>query len=297
MTRRAVWPTVAAVVFIALIGAAVWALLPRGDSAGQRAQWYLDALAAGDLKAVEATGVDVPEQTASAFLAADAYMEDVTIASVSESEGTALVEAEFTLAGERVHAQWELMLEQGRWVPAVSTLGAVIVDAGPGAGAIGDALLTREAEQPLLPAEYTITAAPSDYLQGSATVRVMPGSRQEVALKTELHPDAAARAAEQFDEYLATCTAPADQVPASCGIAIPSAGDIASVDGIRYRIEKAPVLSLDLGVFRADGGVLVATVYGTNTAGVETTMTYRTENWSLRGDVAFTGEDIVLSVW
>jgi hypothetical protein len=43
--------------------------------------------------------------------------------------------------------------------------------------------------------------------------------------------------------------------------------------------------------------VIVATVTGTALDGSAKSITYRSTNWSLRGDVTFEDDDIVLSVW
>lgn len=115
--------------------------------------------------------------------------------------------------------------------------------------------------------------------------------------------DAMERVQQKFDEHLATCLEPAAEVPESCGIAIPWAADLAVVTRVEYHVEQAPVLTLAPSptlapsTFRADDGVLIATVIGTGLDGAPRTMTYRTENWMLRGDVLTEHGDIELSVW
>lgn len=106
-----------------------------------------------------------------------------------------------------------------------------------------------------------------------------------------------ARAQQQLDDHLEDCTRPADESPASCGIQIPWAADFTAVDGIRFRIEQPPVLTLTPPTFRADDGVLVATVTGVGLDGATKTLTYRTENWMLRGDVIVKRGGVVLTVW
>jgi hypothetical protein len=106
-----------------------------------------------------------------------------------------------------------------------------------------------------------------------------------------------ALAQQRLDALLEACTQPASEVPAACGIRIPWAADFAVVDGIRYRIEEPPVLTVTLPTFRADEGVLVATVTGTGRDGAAKTAPYRTENWMLRGDVTVKRAGIVLSAW
>lgn len=110
-------------------------------------------------------------------------------------------------------------------------------------------------------------------------------------------PEAAQRAQQRLDEHLEDCTEPAAEAPPFCGIAIPWAADFASVTGIRYRIEQAPALTLTPPTFRADDGILIATVTGTGLDGAAKTFTYRTENWMLRGDVDVTANDVTLSPW
>lgn len=110
-------------------------------------------------------------------------------------------------------------------------------------------------------------------------------------------PEATALAQQVFDEHLAECTEPAAQTPDACGIEIPWAADFASVAGFRYRIEQAPVLTLAPPTFRADDGILVATVTGVGLDGAPKTLTYRTENWMLRGDVTVKSGDVALDVW
>ncbi len=110
-------------------------------------------------------------------------------------------------------------------------------------------------------------------------------------------PEATALAQRQLDARLATCTEPAAEAPESCGIAIPWAADFAAVEVIHYRIEKTPELTLTPPTFRADDGILVATVTGTGLNGTAKTLTYRTENWMLRGDVRAKRAGILLEPW
>lgn len=105
------------------------------------------------------------------------------------------------------------------------------------------------------------------------------------------------RAQAQFETHLEACTEPATEAPAACGITIPSAADFTAVGSIRYRIEQEPVLTLTPPTFRADDGILVATVMGTGLDGAAKTLTYRTENWMLRGAVSVKGGEVELEVW
>ncbi|MGO2683459.1 hypothetical protein [Microbacterium sp.] len=130
-------------------------------------------------------------------------------------------------------------------------------------------------------------AAPAD---GGQSTPAPESEAPEVADADEL-------AQQQLDELLEQCTQPAAEPPPSCGIRIPWAADFAAVDSIQYRIEQAPVLTFAPPTFRADDGILVATVAGTAVDGAEKTMTYRTENWMLRGDADVTDDSVVLEPW
>lgn len=117
------------------------------------------------------------------------------------------------------------------------------------------------------------------------------------AAETVSGAEATELAQKQLDEHLTECTRPAPEPPPSCGIRIPWQADFTAVDEIRYRIEQTPTVMLAPPSFRADDGILVATVSGTGMDGAAETMTYRTENWMLRGDVSIKGDEVVLSPW
>lgn len=300
MKRRIAWIVGGAAVAILLAAGAVWLLLPRDGGAEEQALAYLQALEKGDLAAVEATGVEVSAEVASAFAAASGHISEVTVASSVEEDSSTTVHASYVLADEQHEAEITMTERAGRWVPDAETaFGAARVDAP---AAIGDAVLAADSAIALLPAEYEVLASPTAFLEGSTTILVAPGSTQDFALEAALRADATAFAQEQLDEYLAACTQDAAEVAASCGIALPWAADFSAVHSISYRIEQAPVLSLTPTSFHASEGVLIATVTGTDTGtdideGSTKSMSYRTSSWALRGDVTFTAEDIVLTVW
>lgn len=104
-------------------------------------------------------------------------------------------------------------------------------------------------------------------------------------------------AQQQLDEHLEDCTVDADAIPEGCGIRIPWGTEFAAVDGIRFRIDRLPELEITDDGFVADGGILIATVSGTGQDGAARTETYRTESWSLRGDVTVDGTEVDLDVW
>ncbi|MBW8764392.1 MAG: hypothetical protein JF592_17740 [Microbacterium sp.] len=109
---------------------------------------------------------------------------------------------------------------------------------------------------------------------------------------------AADRAQGELDAVLTACAESTESVPPEhCGISIPWGTEFAAVSGIRYRVEKLPMLELDGDSFTAGGGVLVATVTGTGQDGSPRTETYRTENWAVRGDVEISPEKVEIDIW
>lgn len=295
MKRRTRWligGAIVAAVGIAVL-ALVWFLIPRGTPEDQ-AMAYLQALANGDITAVEATGADVSPSTASAFADASDHISKGAVESSTTDGDAAAVVVTYQIAGDRHESTLTLSQRDGRWVPnAASALGSVQFSVPV---TIAGTVLPPD-NALLLPAVYDVSAAPEEFLDGSAAIEVLPGSSQEVDVDSTLRPVATDAAQMQLDEYLATCTKPAAEAPASCGIAIPWAADFSEVSEIRYRVEQRPIISLTASAFQADGGVLVATVAGTALDGSAKTFTYRTTNWGVRGDVTFTDDDIVLSVW
>ena len=293
MKRRAAWITAGSIAAMLVAAALIWFLIPRG-SAEDQALAYLRAVADGDVAAVEATGLDVPSATASAFADASDRLSKGAIESATADDQTAVVTVSFELAGTRHESTLKLSQREGRWVPdAATAFGSVHFTVPAGiAGTVlpADGVL-------LLPAVYDVSAAPAEFLDGSATVEVRPGITQEIDVDATLRPEATDTAQAQLDEHLAACTEPAAEVPPFCGLAIPWAADFSAVSEIRYRVEQTPVVTLAPSAFQADGGVLVATVAGTALDGSAKTLTYRSTNWSVRGDVTFTDDDIVLSVW
>lgn len=139
---------------------------------------------------------------------------------------------------------------------------------------------------------------------GGAALWVSQGSTDPPASTPAPSPvvTSAAPVAEQAqDELDALLTACAESTaaapPEHCGIRIPWGTEFASVTGIRYRIETMPTLVLDGGAFVAQGGVLVATVTGTGQDGAARTETYRTEDWTVRGDAVVDADGVELNVW
>lgn len=112
--------------------------------------------------------------------------------------------------------------------------------------------------------------------------------------------DVRAIAQRRLDDHLEECTAEGMRggvFPAECGIAIPWGTDFVRVDGGEFRIERLPVLEVIDDGFVAQAGVLVATLTGVGHDGAARTETYRTDTWSVRGDLTGKGEDLELTVW
>lgn len=127
-----------------------------------------------------------------------------------------------------------------------------------------------------------------------------PDSESTTTAAPVATPDTQAIAQRLLDDHLEDCTAEevtGDAAPQGCGIRIPWGTEFADVDGIRFRIERMPVLSLTDDGFVADDGVLVATVSGTGHDGAARVETYRTESWQLRGDLTVDGDEVDIDVW
>ncbi len=297
-----------AVVLAAVAAVGVWWFTSRPQSAEAAAVEYLRALEAGDYAAIEPllAGAADPSLEA-AFASADAYAGDARITDISEgADGGSTVRAEAVFAGEELDLSFVLTSSDGRWILTPDSLALLRVDTthggAPGGGDsvwIGDALVPTATDLALLPAVYRIEAAPRGILSGSATTpATSDGSVRTVAIDTTLSPEATAIAQAQLDGYLDACVAPAAQVPENCGIRIPWAADLTTLESIAFRIDERPVLALsaDATGFAATGGVLVATATGASRDGGSGAFTYRADDWAVRGSVAFVGDEMVLSV-
>lgn len=303
MKRRTAWATAGAVLFVVVAGLVLGGLLLRPDGTpADVAGSYLDALASGDGAAAVsllAEGAPPAEAFTAAFAGAAERVQDPAVDAVAESGATAVATVSYRLGDERTTADLDLSKTTGRWLLiAPAALGAVQADPALGSHvAIGAAVLPSGDPIRLLPAVYRVDAAPAELVSGSATAVVTAGGTSRLPVPASLKPAATARAGERLHELLATCTSPATAVPDGCGISIPWAADLASVTDIRYRVEREPELTVDGSSFLAASGVLVATVTGRAPDGAEKSVTYRTEDWSVPGDVTFTADDIQLSPW
>lgn len=303
MNRRRRWLIggAAGVVVIAA-GVWIWQSASRAPSAEEAAAGYLQALESGDPDAVEATGIAVSPTALEAFAVATALIEDAEVTAIRGVDGAEghdpTAEISFRLDDEPHTAELSLERIDGRWVVDASGLGTMTATATIGSSvSIGEARIPVAERTPLLPAAYALTAAPVTLLDGEGSLVVLPGEDSALTLETSLRPEATSAAQKHLDEHLTTCTAGLATPPEGCGIRIPWGTEFREVSEIRYRVEQLPTIALASTGFRADGGVLVATVTGTGQDGSARTTTYRTESWAVRGDVSFTAEDVVLSVW
>ena len=301
MSRRRWWLIggVVAVVIAAVAGVLIWQTSSRPPTAEEATTAYLRALESGDAAAIEATGIEVSTIAVDAFADAEELIDDAEVSAVAESDdGSATADVAFRLGGEEQTAQLRLSMVDGRWTVDSSALGTMTPTATVGAFiGIGDASFPVGEGAALLPAGYTISAAPASLLDGESTALVLPGEPADVALEVVLRPEATDAAQDQLDAHLETCTAPAQAAPEGCGIRIPWGTEFRAVSDIRYRIEQTPTVTLTATRFSADGGVLVSTVTGTGQDGAARTTTYRTESWSVRGDIAFTADGLELTPW
>lgn len=289
---------IAAALVLIAGGAWLWFATTRSSTPEEAALAYLQALESGDPEAVAGTGVEATETALTAFSAATALIDEPAVTRVRDTADGATAAVSFRLAGAVHEATLALRSVDGRWVVDATGLGALQATTDIGAAvAIGDTTVAMGEPAPLLPAVYTVSAAPTALLSGEAEVTVLPGETATAQITTELRDEATVAAQEQLDAHLAACTKPAPTPPEGCGIRIPWGTEFRAVTEFRYRIEQPPVLTLAGAAFTANGGVLVATVTGTGQDGSARTTTYRTDSWSLRGTVAFTADGLQLSAW
>ncbi len=293
---------IGAVLLAAVTATVVWWLSSRPGTADTAALAYLRALEAGDPEAVEALlGAPLDDTVRDAFASAEAYIAEARIASLDETtDGRAIVTADADIGGTAHGISFVLTERDGGWKVAPESLATLRVDTHPGDSVwLGDVLVPAGTDLDLLPARYAVEAAPRGILSGTATADALGDDEvQIVELEAALAPEATALAQEQLDAYVDTCTATAAEVPANCGIRVPWAADLTSVESIAFRIDERPVVALspDGTGFDATDGVIVATATGTSRSGGTESYTYRADDWALRGSVAFTGDEMVLSV-
>jgi hypothetical protein len=299
--RRTVLSLVAGVSAVVIVGGVTaWWLLSRSPGPDAAARAFLEALAEGDADTAIALVESPPDGLSDAFGGATGLLSDPMVQSVGSAEG-ALTRAEvaFTLDGTEHTASFGLVETPEGWRIATDALGAIVPTTTIGDSVrIGDALVPAPGSTGVLPALYAVTAAPTGLLDGQTTVAALPGETVDAAVEASLSPDATVLAQEQIDAYVTACTAPAPVVPDNCGLRVPWAADLATLDAIAFRVEASPVLVIaaDARTFAATQGSVVATATGTTREGSTASFTYRADDWALRGSIAFTGDEMVLSV-
>ena len=224
-----------------------WAL-SRPPSVEDAAEDYLRALSEGDYATIAAMIEPSPDAAAEAT-AADAFagasygtepeVEEIT----RVGDGAAGVRASLELGGDRHTVFFAMELRNGRWAVTSDYLGVLDVSTTVGDSVwVGDALVPV-GEVALLPAVYPVSPAP----RGDPHRRHRGRREQRRAGRpwrwTRPSPTTPARIAqEQLDAYLDDCTAAAATVPEACGIRIPWAADLATLEGLTYRIEQRPTV-------------------------------------------------------
>lgn len=306
MSRRRWWLIggAAGIVVAVAAGAWIWQATGRPATAEEAAVAYLRALESGDRAAVEATGAVVAPETLDAFSGATDLVEDAEVTSIRGDDSapvggaTATAEISFRLDDEEHTAELTLSPIDGRWVVDDSGRGSMTANPSIGSFAsVGEQTVPAGEAVSLLPAIYTVSAVPTELLDGESSVPVLPGDEVSLDIDVSLRAEATAAARKQLDDHLEACTAPSSTPPEGCGIRIPWGTEFRAVSEYRSRIEKLPTLALSGDAFSAEGGVLVTTVAGTGQDGAQRESTYRTDSWSVRGDVRFSADDVVLTAW
>ncbi|WP_404433693.1 hypothetical protein LG299_04070 [Microbacterium lacus] len=289
---------VGAFVLAAVGGVVVWSLSSRAPSAEEAADTYLRALSDGDAEAVRSLLEIEPEnfaQIESAFSSADAYLGDYTFEVFEDSSVRAEVDFDgepavvgFGLSegadGFRVTSDYLATLE------ATTTLGDSVT--------IGSTIFSTSEAAHLLPALYTVGAAPAELFSGDAAVVVTNENPVRVAVEASLSAEGIALIASQLDDYARACAEPGATVPENCGLRVPWAADLAALSAITFRIDQLPVLAVadDLASFAATDGIIVATAIGTTRDGASASFTYRADDWALRGVIELTNGRMALRV-
>ncbi|NYE19823.1 hypothetical protein [Microbacterium immunditiarum] len=306
MRRGAVIGIVAGALAAIAVGVALWWWLARPGGPGgpaDAAREFLSALESGDgERAVELLESAPPREAdvAAALDGAAARIEAATVERVSAGAGGATrADVAFDLAGESHEASFGLVETADGWRVAADALGTLTGETTIGDSiAVGDVIVPADAPFALLPAQYPVTAAPRGLLEGEATAVVLPGGSADAAVEASVSPQATERAQARLEEYARACAQPADAVPRNCGLRVPWAADLATLESIAFRIDRMPQLALspDATAFDATGGVVTATATGTTRDGGTASFTYRADDWALRGTVSFEGDEMVLAI-
>lgn len=300
MKRSTIVWVVAGVLALVAAGVIGWWVVsgPAGPSAAATA--YLDALAAGDGdRAVALTRPADDLDRAAALDAATEHIADPVVAKTTASGDHAQATVSYTLGGVSQKAAFGLTRHDGVWIVDADALGVVeaTTTLGPAVRVGGVVVPTGEAVS-LFPALYTVEAAPAGIVTGATRAAVQVGGTVTAAVTASVSPSAATTAQIQLDAYAQHCALPGAEVPPNCGLRVPWAADLATLDTIAFRVEKLPqvTLSPDLTSFAATGGAIVATATGTTRSGSPASFTYRATDWALRGTVSLTSDGMQLAV-
>ena len=288
---------VAAAVVVGAAAAAWWMLRP--PTMREAAEAYLHALETGDIDAIDTMMADLPLTRAEratidgAFTGASGHITSAHIDDIGPHGG---VRATARLGGSPVTVFF-MIGDSGALTG--DFLGSLTVQPSKGdAVRIGDATVTAGATVGLLPAVYPVAALPEDILHGSRSVPVTNDEPITAELDVTLAPGAAKAAERQLAAYEDRCAASADAVPENCGLRVPWADDLRTLDEITFHIDRRPQLALadDGTAFAATGGRITATARGQDGNGASATFSYRTDEWSLRGRMVFDGPRLQLRV-
>lgn len=302
MNRGAVIGIAAAAVVLVVAGGVTAWILTRPPSPEAVAEQYLQALSDGDFAAIEgllAERDDGLDAAGTALAGAADFISDYSFEIGSESDAARTVRAEVQLDGEPAVVGFGLVEQDGGWKIGGDYLASLEVHTTVGDSVrVGGELFPAATPIPLLPAVYPVVAAPAGLVDGEGTAVVSNEAPVTIAIDAAVSPDATARAQEQLDAYADACAAPADAVPANCGVRVPWAADLATLTAITFRIDAYPAVTIgdDGQTFAAVDGEIVATAGGTTRDGGAGTFTYRADDWALRGTVEFTGDEMVLAV-
>lgn len=294
--RRPLRWALAALVVAALVGGGLWWWSDRpSTTAEDTALGYFRALAAGDINAVRASGLQVDTVTAAAYATASGMLGQPKVISSKTVQGGVQVRIGYSMAGRKLAAEVVMIREGDHWTAKKTPTGNLRVESAWGTITVGGVPLDTPSID-LLPAVYPIAAGPSALISGAARIGVVAGAEQVIVLEPGFTTKAEKTAADRVDSYLEYCTRPATAIPENCGISVPWAADLATMSEVRFRIEKAPTLKLTPPGFSATGGVLVATVTGTDPNGAPATKTYRSDAWALRGQLDFAPDGFTIAV-
>lgn len=294
-----VWTAVAAVVIVAGAGGAWW-FANRDAGARATAEAYLEALAAGDGQTLADIVADAgSEETVAAFAEASEYISLPSLDDLDVDGDRAAATATATLGDESLDLRFEMTRDDDGWAIDGTSLLTTLAEPA-GTLAIGSLELPAGDPIALLPARYEVTAVPSEIVEGSESVRILPSEEpQTIAVATRAADGADAVAQQYLDAYAEECTEPAEDLPDACGIVVPWAADLVELERVYFRVERVPQIELDLttGRFAATGGIIEATAHGITHEGVTASFDYRAEDWAMRGSVRFEGAQLRLSVF